>query len=229
MTKVYIIDFDRTFAKEHTYHGIWDEIDKRKFTQHDEKAITNYVISSYGVLGDPNAWLLAIENAIANGDKIAFASFTEFGYIIKPFIKAKLGLSDETLNNIIVEAWLPIDENNKNQHIANILSQLNLHDIDPKDVTLIDDTPGNIEDAAKKKYSTMLATKDGAHAAELYQSVTGKLWVSRKTNVGDMARKTNVGDMIGRLFGVIPERVRSQPKQRETDSLLDAGKRRSCC
>lgn len=191
MTKVYVIDFDNTFADERTYRGIWDEIESKTFTKYDEKAITDYVISNCKVLGNTDAWLSAIEHAIAHGDKIAFASFTEFGYVIKPFIKAKLGLSNEALDQIIVEAGPPVDENNKNQHITNILAKIEQENIDPKDVTLIDDVILNISAARRKNYSTIYATYGGQYAESLYGKVTGKSWTS----------KVKVGDMVGRQFG----------------------------
>lgn len=162
-----IIDFDLTISSKHIHNLLANSKMSTSDTQ-------------WGVIQDVEPIQFSDENMIitwqalfqemhAAGHRIAIASFSSYGDMIKKYLKEKLQLSEQLLSTILIEAWFPenAQTGNKNKHIAKIIENIKQtyhedYSINAE-IVLIDDSENNLINAKKMGYSVVSAESNGIH------------------------------------------------------------------
>jgi FMN phosphatase YigB (HAD superfamily) len=110
-------------------------------------------------LKHPEKMLELMKKILANGDKIAIATFSRYPDVIKLYL-TELGLTTDELENIIIEHGLPEDggrTHGKNKHIEKIVTEIEHKNpgITIGTITLVDDSPNNVEKAEGEGYKVI--------------------------------------------------------------------------
>lgn len=175
---VLLLDFDQTITSTHIF-ALLDKIHKaewEKFEKPEDKLEAQWKIVSHYLnhkkhstspLGGKDKWKNLIETWLEEDHKVGIVSFNPYVEIIRKYLIEIIELSKNTVDKIIIEAWLP-DRNyshGKNNHIQKALTAGKF--TGNKDhVYLIDDDENNLKKAKAKGYQTMLAKNDGSHLDE---------------------------------------------------------------
>lgn len=181
---VFIIDFDFTIAQGHTHNTIaryYKTITGPNPKWHpDEQQDQWQLVKHIPPVFSANYSWKAVFTALLNAHHhVAIASFSSYPHIIAFYLGQNIGLTEDQLSKIHIEAWLPVNpaSDNKNQHIANILQHFNFK-AEPKNVIFIDDSKINTEAAKTLGFSIIPAhdlqgnpLRDGTHLDNIMQNL----------------------------------------------------------
>lgn len=162
---IFIIDFDRTIVNGHTHNTIarfYKTIlgPNPNWSEAEQQAQWDLVKHIPPIATHNLTWKTLIETILKNGHQVAVASFSSYPHIIPTYLREVIGLSDDLVKQIYVEAWLPDypATANKNKHIMNVLQHFQFSG-DHKQVILVDDAKTNT-DAALAAHFTVVPAHD---------------------------------------------------------------------
>lgn len=160
---LFIIDFDRTIVDGHTHNTILTAIRSRGVTADDKEAQWG-LIKTMHALGGSDKWKAVFTSMLENGHHVAIASFNSYPHVIPRFLREVIGLTEDQVSRIHVNAWLPADpvSADKNEHIEQIISHFYPAGDRPRrdQVVLVDDSDNNIIAAEVADFRAVQAEKD---------------------------------------------------------------------
>lgn len=115
-------------------------------------------------IGDIQKWRDTLIT-LASHQAVALTSFNAFPQFIPLFLQQELGLPQQIIDKIHVEAWLPANaaEADKNQHIERAQAAMFGAANPPHSIMLIDDSMRNIKAAQQAGHVTVLAQNNASH------------------------------------------------------------------
>jgi hypothetical protein len=160
------IDFDKTITSEHTHNRIGIAYTQKKKELGKQVILTEEeqwaLVKDIKPIGSAKQWENIFSMLINNNQAVCIASFTHFKHVIPLYLKEVIGLPEDLIKKIHIEAWLPANTSNKNVHIQNAIHDCHFKG-SQKQVLLIDDSESNILAAKEKGYLTITAKLDGSH------------------------------------------------------------------
>lgn len=154
---LFVIDFDNTIIDANSHNELCQ-------SEACDLASQRNLIQQFPPVGGKEQWQQAFKQLIVDQHQIAIASFNSFDYLIPFYLTNVIGLSEDEVQKIHVEAWLPANRKDKNTHIEHIHTLLKIN-AKPSYTILIDDDKANIDAASKIGYQTIHAT--GNHAQDI--------------------------------------------------------------
>ena len=148
---LFILDFDGTIASGNTHNAV------AHLTKMDDMW---EVIKEIPPIGSSDIWRDTIRSILVQGHSLAIASFNAYGSTIIPrYLQEIIGLTEQEVQNIHIESWLPLhpSQANKNEHIAYSIKDMGYTGL-PVSIVLVDDDEKNILAASQKGYKTIQAT-----------------------------------------------------------------------
>lgn len=166
---LFVIDFDNTMVKGHTHNTIANAI-RAKTIRNDDEEAQWALVRGFTALGGAGRWRTLLRSLLENGHQVSIASFNSYKHVIPRFLREVVGLNEDEINRIHVNAWLPDDprNSNKNEHIEQVIMHY-YPDARPKSdqVILIDDSLNNIVSAQLAEYQVVYAKPDCLFLARL--------------------------------------------------------------
>lgn len=210
---LFILDFDETIASENTHNAV------SHLTKMDEMW---GIIKEISPIEGPDIWRDTIRSILTQGHRLAIASFNAYGSTFIPrYLQEVIGLSEEEVQAIHIESWLPVHprEANKNEHITYSIKDME-YTGSPDSVVLVDDDLKNITAASKNGYKTI-------HAAGKYIEHIQHLSCDWNYSAQPNSFMHNFFKMFGATTKPTPTPDEPAPDS-DTDTDKDAGPDSNC-
>lgn len=158
---LFAFDFDLTITSQQTHNIIY----KNRLDRADKDEQWK-VVQPIEPRGEAQQWRILFQDLIDNGHQITIISYNNFPDIVGRYLRDKIGLSEDVLNKIYINCWMPDDmEFGKNIHIQQSLKHFGSKLSNSK-VVLVEDSKYNLQMANKAN----LLIKNGSILAPITEA-----------------------------------------------------------